>query len=136
LDVQLFGLKPGLHHLTSLLFHTANAILLFLLLKRMTAAEWRSAMVAALFALHPLHVESVAWVAERKDVLSTFFFMLTLLAYVRYAQCRTQSADCRTMQEQSRAEGRASSAELSTLVSRRSTSLDWLWTLDFRLWTS
>jgi Flp pilus assembly protein TadD len=85
LDVQLFGLKPGWHHVTSLLFHTANAVLLFLLLQRMTGAAWRSAFVAALFALHPLHVQSVAWAAERKDVLSAFFFMLTLLAYARYA---------------------------------------------------
>ena len=83
LDCQLFGLKPAGHHLTSLLFHTANTLLLFGLLKRVTGAFWRSAFVAALFALHPLHVESVAWVAERKDVLSTFFFLLTLWAYVR-----------------------------------------------------
>jgi tetratricopeptide (TPR) repeat protein len=86
LDVQLFGLNPGWHHLTNLLFHAANAVLLFLLLQRMTGAAWRSAMVAALFALHPLHVESVAWVSERKDVLSAFFFMLTLLAYAKYAE--------------------------------------------------
>ena len=84
LDVQLFGLNPGGHHLTSLLLHTANTLLLFFLLKQMTGALWRSAFVAALFALHPLHVESVAWVSERKDVLSTFFFLLTLLAYARY----------------------------------------------------
>ncbi|HWX20605.1 MAG TPA: tetratricopeptide repeat protein [Candidatus Binatia bacterium] len=86
LDVQFFGLNPGRHHLTSLLLHTANSLLLFLLLRRLTGAEWRSLMVAALFALHPLHVESVAWVAERKDVLSTFFFFLTLLAYARYVE--------------------------------------------------
>jgi protein O-mannosyl-transferase len=86
LDVQLFGLNPGRHHLVNLLFHTANSLLLFLLLKRMTGALWRSAFVAALFALHPLHVESVAWISERKDVLSGFFFMLTLLAYTKYAQ--------------------------------------------------
>jgi protein O-mannosyl-transferase len=85
LDVQLFGLDAGWHHLTSLLFHTANAVLLCLLLQLMTGAVWRSAFVAALFALHPLHVQSVAWAAERKDVLSAFFFMLTLLAYARYA---------------------------------------------------
>jgi tetratricopeptide (TPR) repeat protein len=84
LDVQLFGLKPAWHHGVNLLFHIANSLLLFLLLKRTTGALWRSATVAALFALHPLHVESVAWVAERKDVLSTFFFMLTLLAYAAY----------------------------------------------------
>ena len=85
LDVQLFGLQPAGHHLTNLLLHTANTLLLFLALQRMTRARWRSALVAALFALHPLHVESVAWVAERKDVLSGFFFMLTLWAYARYA---------------------------------------------------
>jgi protein O-mannosyl-transferase len=85
LDCQLFGMRPGWHHFTSLLFHVTNALLLFLLLKRLTGAVWRSALVAALFAFHPLHVESVAWVAERKDVLSTFFFLLTLLAYAAYA---------------------------------------------------
>ena len=86
LDVRLFGLRPGGHHLTSLLFHAANAVLLFLLLQRMTDASWRSALVAAMFALHPLHVQSVAWAAELKDVLSAFFFMLTLLAYAKYAE--------------------------------------------------
>jgi tetratricopeptide (TPR) repeat protein len=85
LDCDLYGLKPGGHHLTSLLFHVANAVLLFLLLEGMTGALWRSALVAALFAWHPLHVESVAWVSERKDVLSTFFWLLTLLAYGKYA---------------------------------------------------
>ena len=86
LDCQLYGLKPTGHHLTSLLFHIANILLLFLLLARMTGAVWRSAFVAALFAIHPLHVESVAWVAERKDMLSTFFWLLTMLAYVSYAR--------------------------------------------------
>jgi protein O-mannosyl-transferase len=86
LDVQLFGLNPGWHHLTSLLLHAVNAVLLFLALRRMTGAVWRSAFVAALFAVHPLHVQSVAWAAERKDALSAFFFMLTLLAYARYAR--------------------------------------------------
>src|ERR1043166_3273747 len=86
LDCQLFGLKPAGHHLTSLLLHCANTVLLFLLLHGLSGALWRSAFVAALFALHPLHVESVAWAAERKDVLSGFFFMLTLLAYARYAE--------------------------------------------------
>jgi hypothetical protein len=89
LDVQLFGLRPGGHHLTSLLFHAANEVLLFLLLQRMTGAAWRGAFVAALFALHPLHVQSVAWAAERKDVLSAFFFLLTLWAYVRYAEVQS-----------------------------------------------
>ncbi|HOX58735.1 MAG TPA: tetratricopeptide repeat protein [Candidatus Paceibacterota bacterium] len=86
LDVQFFGLTPGLHHLVNLLFHAANTILVFLLFDRMTRALWQSAFVAALFALHPLHVESVAWVSERKDVLSTFFGLLALGAYVRYVQ--------------------------------------------------
>ena len=85
-DCELYKLNAGRHHLTSLLFHVANTLLLFLVLKRMTGARWRSALVAALFALHPLHVESVAWIAERKDVLSAFFFMLTLGAYARYAE--------------------------------------------------
>jgi len=84
LDCQLFGVKAGPHHLVNLLFHVANTLLLFHLLKLMTGAVWRSAFIAALFALHPLHVESVAWIAERKDVLSTFFWFLTLWAYVRY----------------------------------------------------
>ena len=86
LDCELYGLNPGGHHLTNLLFHIANTLLLFLVLKRMTGALWRSSFVAVLFALHPLHVESVAWIAERKDVLSTFFWMLTMWAYVRYAK--------------------------------------------------
>src|ERR1043166_2403286 len=85
LDVQLFGLKPLGHHIVSLLFHAANTLLLFLLFQFTTGAVWRSAFVAALFAVHPLHVESVAWVAERKDVLSTFFGLLCLLAYAKYA---------------------------------------------------
>jgi protein O-mannosyl-transferase len=91
LDVELFGTGPAGPHFTNLLFHTANTVLLFLLLRRLTGASWRSASVAALFALHPLHVESVAWVAERKDVLSAFFFMLTLLAYASYTQRRPGS---------------------------------------------
>jgi tetratricopeptide (TPR) repeat protein len=86
LDCQLFGLRPGLHHLTSLLFHLANCVLLLLILRKMTGTLWRSALVAALFAIHPLHVESVAWVAERKDVLSAFFWFLTIWAYVRYVE--------------------------------------------------
>jgi len=86
LDCQLFGLKPGRHHLTNVFFHIANTLLLFLILNRMTRALWQSAFVAALFALHPLHVESVAWVSERKDVLSAFFWMLTMGAYVFYVE--------------------------------------------------
>jgi Flp pilus assembly protein TadD len=86
LDCQIFGLNPLGHHLTSLLFHIANTLLLFLVLRRMTGVLWPAAFVAAAFALHPLHVESVAWVAERKDVLSTFFWLLTIIAYVRYTK--------------------------------------------------
>ena len=86
LDCQLFGLKPGRHHLVNLFFHVANTILLFLIFNRMTKTLWQSAFVAGLFALHPLHVESVAWVAERKDVLSTLFWMLTMGAYVYYVE--------------------------------------------------
>src|SRR6202043_2614282 len=86
LDCQLFGLKPGAHHFVNVLLHSASAVLLFLLLEQLTAALWRSAFVAAIFAIHPLHVESVAWIAERKDVLSGLFFMLTLLAYVHYTR--------------------------------------------------
>ena len=85
-DIQLFGLDPHRHHLVNLLFHIATALILFLSLCRMTTALWPSALVAALFALHPLHVESVAWVAERKDVLSALFLMLTLRAYVSYVE--------------------------------------------------
>lgn len=84
LDVQLFGLAPAGHHATSLLLHVLNALLLVLLLQRMTGAWWRSLLVAALFVLHPLRVESVAWISERKDVLSTLFFLLTLGAYRRW----------------------------------------------------
>lgn len=86
LDCQFYGLNPGGHHLTNVLLHTVTAILLFLVLRQMTAALWRSAFVAAVFAIHPLRVESVAWVAERKDVLSGLFFMLTVWAYVRYVR--------------------------------------------------
>jgi len=86
LDCQLYGLNPGGHHFTNILLHATTAIVLFLVLRRMTGFLWRSAFVAAVFAIHPLRVESVAWVAERKDVLSGMFFMLTLWAYVRYVE--------------------------------------------------
>jgi Tfp pilus assembly protein PilF len=86
LDVQLFGMNSGPHHVVNLLLHVLGTILLFGVLHRMTGAMGKSAFVAALFAIHPLHVESVAWAAERKDVLSTVFFMLTLWAYVAYVR--------------------------------------------------
>ena len=93
LDCQLFGLKPWGHHLTSVLLHALNSLLVFLLFRRLTGAMWRSLLVAALFAVHPLHVESVAWVAERKDVLSTCFGLLSLIFYARFAQ-RLETANC------------------------------------------
>jgi len=91
LDCQMFGLKPWGHHLTSVLLHALNAGLVFVLLQQMTGATWRSLAVAALFALHPLRVESVAWVSERKDVLSGFFGLLALIAYAGYAQGRSRN---------------------------------------------
>ena len=86
LDCQLFGLNPGRHHLVGLLLHIVNTLLLFAVLEMMTAAMWRSAFVAAVFAVHPLHVESVAWASERKDVLSTMFWLLTMILYVHYVR--------------------------------------------------
>ena len=124
LDCQIYGLNAGGHHLTSILLHTATAVLLFLVLRRMSASLWRSAFVAAVFAVHPLRVESVAWVAERKDVLSGLFFMLTIGAYVRYVQ------------KQPRVEGRESRAPvpaLGPLARRRGAETARLWTLDYYL---
>jgi 4-amino-4-deoxy-L-arabinose transferase-like glycosyltransferase len=86
LDCQLFGLKAGGHHFTNVCLHTVAVLLLFLLLQTMTCSLWRSAFIATVFAIHPLRVESVAWISERKDVLSALFFMLTLGAYVRYVR--------------------------------------------------
>ena len=84
LDCQLFGLKPAGHHLVSLALHAASSMLLYGILFRMTRAVWPSIVVAALFAVHPLHVESVAWAAERKDVLSTMFGLAALWAWLNY----------------------------------------------------
>ncbi len=97
LDCQLFGQNAGRHHLVNLLLHIANTLLLLLFLRGATGALWRSAMVAALFAWHPLHVESVAWASERKDMLSTLFWLLALMAYVRYvhSQGRGQKSEVR-----------------------------------------
>src|ERR1035438_6065945 len=86
LDCQIFGLRPWGHHLTSLLLHAINTSLVFLVLRRMTGAVWQSLFVAALFGTHPLRVESVAWIAERKDVLSTMFWLSSLWAYAQYAK--------------------------------------------------
>ncbi len=84
-DAQLFGMNPAGHHLTSVFFHVANTLLLFFLFQSSSRSFWKSFALASFFGLHPLHVESVAWVAERKDVLSTLFWLLTMLAYDRYA---------------------------------------------------
>jgi len=86
LDTEVYGLDPFGHHLSNLLFHIANTLLLFGVLLKMTGAIWRSGLVAVLFALHPINVESVAWIAERKNVLSTFFWFLTLWAYAGYVE--------------------------------------------------
>lgn len=86
MDSQLFGMNSSMHHLMNLFFHIANSLLLFFLFNRMTGCLWKSAFISALFAIHPLNVESVAWISERKNVLSTFFWMLTILTYVRYTE--------------------------------------------------
>ncbi len=114
LDASLFGQQAGGFHFTNVALHAANTVLLFLLLRLLTGALWRSVVVAALFALHPLRVESVAWVTERKDVLSTFFGFLSLLFYVRYAQ------------KLSRVERRASRVKLwGPALDSRATTLDY-----------
>jgi tetratricopeptide (TPR) repeat protein len=107
-DIQFFGPQPGAQHLVSLLFHAANTALLFFLLLNLTGARWRSAVVAGLFALHPLHVESVAWISERKDVLSTFFGFLSLLFYTRYArgaEVRSQESGVRSQKSSAESSG-------------------------------
>ncbi len=86
LDCEIFGLNAGMHHMTSLAIHIINALLLFFIFKQMTGTLWRSAFVAALFALHPINVESVAWIAEKKNLLSTLFWMLTIIAYIYYTK--------------------------------------------------
>ena len=90
-DIQLYGLNPRGHHLTSILFHAANSVLLFLILNDMTGATVRSAFVAAIFALHPLRVESVVWISERKDVLSAFFGLLAIWTYFKYQISKSKS---------------------------------------------
>jgi tetratricopeptide (TPR) repeat protein len=85
-DVTLFGMKPGVHHFINVLFHAANTVLVFVVFGRLTGDTWKSAIVAFLFAVHPAHVESVAWISERKDVLSTLFWLLTMLAYIRFVR--------------------------------------------------
>jgi Flp pilus assembly protein TadD len=141
LDVQLYGGKPLGHHLTNLALHAGNALLLFALLRRLTGATWRSAFVAALFALHPLHVESVAWVSERKDVLSALFFFLTVWAYGRYVEvsgvrCRVsgegeskaQSSKFKVQSPKSNVEPGYTPVSGSTLDVGR-------WTLNVQVWS-
>jgi protein O-mannosyl-transferase len=125
LDCQWYGLRGGGHHLTNVLLHTVTVILLFLVLRRMTGFLWRSAFVAAVFAIHPLRVESVAWIAERKDVLSALFFMLTLGAYVRYVQRRSKAGG-----QESRAQAFPA---LDPLARRSEAKMARLWTLDYGL---
>jgi tetratricopeptide (TPR) repeat protein len=96
LDIQLFDMNPHEQHAVNLLLHICNTVLVFLLLDRTTKRRWPSGIVAALFALHPTHVESVAWISERKDVLSTFFGLLSLLAYAAYAQARFETPDSKS----------------------------------------
>ena len=86
LDVQIFGLNPGGHHATNIVFHLINSILAFVIFRKMTGSFWKSTIVAAFFAIHPAHIESVAWVSERKDVLSTMFWLLTMFAYFRWTE--------------------------------------------------
>ena len=103
----------------------AFPVLVFLVFRRLTAATWRSAFVAALFGLHPMHVESVAWVAERKDVLSTFFFLLTLWAYVRYMESKVQSPKPKVSDPKSKAERRESRSDRSESKAQSPKSKDW-----------
>ena len=91
IDVQLFGFDAGKHILVNIVFHAVNSVLLFFLLRRATSRLWPSAAVAAFFAIHPLHVESVAWVSERKDVLSTLFFLITLFLWTAWVQTGARS---------------------------------------------
>jgi len=115
LDAQLWGMNPAPFHLTNVLIHGATASLLFLALQALTGARWRSALVAALFAIHPLRVESVAWVAERKDVLSGLFFGLTLLAYARYAnESKVQSPKSKVQSPKSKVQGPKSKVQSPT----------------------
>ena len=138
LDWQLYGSKPMGHHLTSIVFHLADVALLFMVLATMTRSVWRSAFVAALFAVHPLHVESVAWVSERKDVLSTCFWMLAMLAYVRYAQAARSDgeADSPVKLERKPASSKTISAQRPAAIcvkaAKRGSSRKWFFLTDRR----
>ena len=100
LDCRLYGLQPWGHHLTSVLWHAVNTLLVFLVFKRLTGAVWRCAVLAALFALHPLQVDTVAWVTERKNLLSTFFFLLTVWAYALYAELRSLKSKVQSLKSE------------------------------------
>ncbi|TAL02253.1 MAG: tetratricopeptide repeat protein [Verrucomicrobia bacterium] len=135
LDVQLFGLNPGGHHAVNLLLHVLNALLLFTLLTRLTGQTWRSAVVAGLFALHPAHVQSVAWIAERKDVLSGMFMMMTLWAYAAWTrvECRVSRDGGRKELDTSPCplpnrggEGKHGAALVASPVTRHSSRYYWL----------
>jgi tetratricopeptide (TPR) repeat protein len=115
-DVQLYGMNAGGHHSTNVLLHTATVILLFLVLRRMTGRVWPAAFVAAVFAIHPLRVESVAWVTERKDVLSGFFFMLTLWAYGRYVAVRSLKSTAHSPQSAVRGQEAPSASTLHASI--------------------
>ncbi len=128
LDAQMFGRDAGGHHAVNIVFHLINSVLAFVVFRKMTGCFWKSAIVAALFAVHPAHVESVAWVSERKDVLSTLFWLLTMFAYLRFAESRVESGESGVgSQSLSDSEEPAESAaddsegKLSTLDSRLST---------------
>lgn len=133
LDCQLYGMQAGGHHLTNVVFHIANTVLLFLFLRSLTAATWRSALVAALFGLHPLHVESVAWVSERKDVLSTFFGLLSLWCYARYvmAKSRVEGRGPRGGVPSSLDSGLGAPSGLARMFDARRSTLDYFLALIF-----
>ncbi|HXU78337.1 MAG TPA: hypothetical protein VN794_17315, partial [Methylomirabilota bacterium] len=123
LDCQVYGLRPWGHHLTNILLHAFNSALVFLLLTQLTGAVVRSFFVAALFGLHPAHVESVAWIAERKDVLSTCFFLLTLMAYGarrQRAEGRSQRAEGRSQRSGDRSQRSGDRSQRSAIRDRKS----------------
>ena len=134
LDVTLFGSDAGAYHVTNLVLHTASTVLLFEIFRRMTGALWPSAFVAAMFAVHPLHVESVAWIAERKDVLSTLFWMLTLAAYVGYVRhpaWHALRADARALRAGADVEADGRDAARGAAAARRlAAAAPWRWLAD------
>ena len=123
-DCRMFGLEPWGHHLSSVLLHALNAVLVFLWLRQMTGAAWRSLFVAALFAVHPLRVESVAWVSERKDVLSACFGLLALIAYARYVA--VQSPKSKVWSPKARAQSLRSRITHHSSTGSPTSSLPWV----------